>query len=145
MVEQPAVARRCVWHGCDNELTGRQKRFCGGRCKAKFFVTQRRKELKRKAVECKGGCCCICGYDRCLDALTFHHLDGKKDFGIGAKGYTRSWKVLLKELQKCLLVCANCHSEIHAGLYDVAALASNGQRINGVNSGNPQHFGWRQP
>jgi hypothetical protein len=110
----------------------------------KFAVTQRRKSLKRQAVEYLGGKCCLCGYDRCLEALIFHHLDGTKEFGIGAKGYTRSWAAVREELAKCLLVCANCHSEIHAGLREVAALASNGQRTNGVNSGNPQHFGWRQ-
>jgi len=47
------------------------------------------------AVEYKGGKCEVCGYDRCADALEFHHNDsiGKK-FGISAKGYTRSWTAL---------------------------------------------------
>ncbi len=63
----------------------------------------------------------LCGYDKCLEALSFHH-NGDKGFGIGAKGYTRSWAVVEAELDECILVCQNCHAEIHAGLHDLAAL-----------------------
>lgn len=50
----------------------------------------------------------------------FHHLDpNQKDFGIGSKGYTRSFDKVKKELDKCICVCANCHREIHAGLIDI--------------------------
>lgn len=69
------------------------------------------------AVEYKGGKCSVCGYDRCADALEFHHLDpSQKDFGISSKGYTRSWDKVKEELDKCILVCSNCHREIHSGL-----------------------------
>lgn len=69
------------------------------------------------AVEYKGDKCSVCGYDRCADALEFHHLDpSKKDFGISSKGYTRSWDKVKEELDKCILVCSNCHREIHSGL-----------------------------
>jgi hypothetical protein len=52
-----------------------------------------------------------------MEALEFHHLDGsRKDFGISSKGYTRSWSKIRDELDKCILLCANCHREIHAGL-----------------------------
>ena len=69
------------------------------------------------AVAYKGGKCEVCGYDRCIDALEFHHnsFSGKK-FGISAKGYTRSWKKVAKELDKCAMICANCHRELHAKL-----------------------------
>ena len=77
-------------------------------------------------MDYKGGKCVICGYGRCVDALTFHHIDGHKEFGIAARGYTRSWSAVEAELDGCILVCANCHTEIHAGLHDVAALVSNG-------------------
>jgi hypothetical protein len=92
-----------------------------------------------------GGRCCLCGYDRCLEALVFHHLSGAKEFGIGAKGYTRSWSAVREELAKCLLVCANCHSEIHAGLHDVAALVSNGQWKTGRIQGNRSTSGGGNP
>jgi hypothetical protein len=78
-------------------------------------VKKRRKTLRKKAIEFKGGRCEICGYSKCLDALEFHHLDNlKKDFGISAKGYTRSWERVKNELKKCRLLCANCHREIHS-------------------------------
>jgi len=80
-------------------------------------VQKRRRELRRKAIAYKGGQCQICGYDRCPEALEFHHLDSSyKDFGISSKGYTRSWGKICEELDKCVLLCANCHREVHAGL-----------------------------
>jgi 5-methylcytosine-specific restriction endonuclease McrA len=78
-------------------------------------VKKRRKVLRAKAIKFKGGCCEICGYSKCLDALEFHHLNSRnKDFGISAKGYTRSWKKVKNELKKCRLLCANCHREVHS-------------------------------
>jgi 5-methylcytosine-specific restriction endonuclease McrA len=80
-------------------------------------VQKRRKNLRWKAIAYKGGRCQSCGYDRCREALEFHHLNSfRKDFGISSKGYTRSWGKVQKELDKCILLCANCHREIHAGL-----------------------------
>lgn len=77
-------------------------------------VQKRREIVKQKAIEYKGGQCLKCGYDRCNASLVFHHRDSlEKDFGIGAKGYTRSWKKILIELDKCDLLCANCHNEEH--------------------------------
>jgi hypothetical protein len=72
-----------------------------------------RQKLKEKAIEYKGGCCEKCGYDRCDSALEFHHLDPKeKDFGIGSYSVL-SWEKVKIELDKCIMVCANCHREIH--------------------------------
>lgn len=86
-------------------------------------VSKRRKQIKQNAMDHKGGKCCICGYSKCLDALEFHHLDdSKKEFGISKRGYTRSWEKVCQELEKCILVCSNCHREIHA---KVAALNGN--------------------
>jgi len=67
------------------------------------------------AVDYKGGRCNICGYQRCTEASEFHHLDAsKKDFGVSDKGYTRSWGRVKGELDKCVMLCANCHREVHA-------------------------------
>lgn len=80
-------------------------------------VTKRRKKLRETARIYKGGKCMICGYQRCLGALEFHHLDpAKKKFGLSMKGLTKSWQKIKKELDKCILICANCHREIHAGI-----------------------------
>lgn len=76
-------------------------------------VKRRRKKLKEMAVKYKGGSCQICGYKRCIDALEFHHLKGK-DFGLSRRGLTRSWEKIKKEIDKCVLLCANCHREVHA-------------------------------
>lgn len=80
-------------------------------------VQKRRKRIREMAIEYKGGKCSICGYDQCKEALEFHHLESSdKDFGISSKGYTRSWRKISEELDKCIIVCANCHREIHARL-----------------------------
>ncbi len=80
-------------------------------------VTKRRKLLREKARMYKGGKCMICGYDRCLEALDFHHIDPKKKgFGVSEKGITRSWEKIKEEIDKCVLICANCHREIHVGI-----------------------------
>jgi hypothetical protein len=77
-------------------------------------VTKRRKEVKKKLVEALGGECYLCGYNDYIGALAFHHLDpNKKEFGLSDKGNTRSYERQLKELEKCKLVCLNCHAEIH--------------------------------
>jgi len=62
------------------------------------------------------GRCQICGYNKYQGALDFHHINGKKDFEIGQKGYTRSWVKTRGELDKCILVCANCHRELEADI-----------------------------
>jgi len=79
-------------------------------------VQKRRRKIRQMAVEYKGGKCQLCGYSRCPEALEFHHLkNGEKDFGISDRGYTRSWKTIREELDKCILLCANCHREVHSG------------------------------
>lgn len=80
-------------------------------------VTKRRRRLKAMAIQYLGGKCQICGYLRYQGALELHHIDpATKAFGFGDKGYTRAWKSVLAELDKCILVCANCHREVEAGL-----------------------------
>jgi len=99
---------------CGNRLTGKQIRFCSRLCNQKFIVTIRRQILKKKSVEYKGGKCEICGYDKCIDALEFHHKDPKeKEFTL-SKIMSYAWSRIKKELDKCVLVCSNCHREIHS-------------------------------
>ncbi len=82
-------------------------------------VSRKRRKIKLRALEYKGGKCEVCGYDRCIDALEFHHLTNKS-FGLSEKGHTRSWDTIQKELDKCVLLCANCHRERHAEEKDLA-------------------------
>jgi hypothetical protein len=76
-------------------------------------VTKCRQKRKRDLVEYKGGKCIDCGYKKCIGALEFHHRDsGEKDYSIG-HGTPHSWEDDIKEVDKCDLLCANCHRERH--------------------------------
>ncbi len=75
-----------------------------------------RRSMKKQAIKILGGKCSICGYNKCVDALEFHHKNPKeKDFKIGS-GNTMSWKDYKAEALKCILLCSNCHKEIHSEL-----------------------------
>lgn len=77
-----------------------------------------RKRTKQKLVDYKGGKCEICGYDKCIEALHFHHRNSdEKNFSIS--GRSLSFEKLKTEVDKCILVCSNCHSEIHAGIITI--------------------------
>lgn len=81
-------------------------------------ITNYRKRRKNNLIQVCGGKCCICGYNKTNSALEFHHIDpSKKDYGI-AQGTCHDLEKDLQEVQKCILVCANCHREIHDGLYN---------------------------
>jgi len=73
--------------------------------------------VKQALVEDAGGACALCGYARCASALVFHHLDrDTKSFGLASHGVTRSLARAREETRKCLLLCANCHAEVEAGV-----------------------------
>lgn len=75
---------------------------------------QKAREFKIKCVEYKGSKCTICNYDKCLGALEFHHLDAsQKEFTISSKQLLLNFNQLKSELDKCILVCSNCHAELH--------------------------------
>ena len=63
-----------------------------------------------------GGKCSKCGYNKCLSALDFHHNRGKKEGHLSRLIKDFSKQKSLKEIKKCILLCANCHREVHAGL-----------------------------
>lgn len=74
---------------------------------------RRRFKLKKKCVDYLGGKCSECGYNKSLWSLDFHHEDpGKKDFSISGN-HTRKWETVKAELDKCILLCRNCHGELH--------------------------------
>lgn len=83
----------------------------------RIYHKQRRKDITNRALDYKGGKCMICNYSRCSRALEFHHIDPKtKLFGISYNGVYRTWEEIKNELDKCALLCANCHREIEDGL-----------------------------
>lgn len=77
---------------------------------------QMRALIKKWVLEEKGGKCCKCGYCKCQEALELHHLNpNEKDFSISDRNLKYGdWSTIKKEINKCILVCANCHREIHA-------------------------------
>lgn len=113
------VKKECKHHGLTEYAVWSNGKAKCKKCNVEA-VQRRRDKVKLMAVEYKGGKCECCGYDKYAGALEFHHLDPtKKDFGIGNKGYTRSWEKIKEELDKCIMVCANCHREVHAGLIEI--------------------------
>jgi len=80
-------------------------------------VAKRRKKIRLKAIIFAGGKCIKCGYNKYPEVLEFHHMDpSKKDFNVSSKGHCRSWERVSEEIKKCILLCANCHREIHVEL-----------------------------
>jgi 5-methylcytosine-specific restriction endonuclease McrA len=75
-------------------------------------VVKWRQDKKVKLVEYKGGCCQVCEYKKSIGALEFHHIDpNQKDFTISSKSY--AYERLKREVDKCVLLCSNCHIEVH--------------------------------
>lgn len=82
-------------------------------------VSNFRRRRKENLIKVCGQKCNICGYSGLNSVLEFHHIDPKeKQYGVAAGGNCHDLKKDLKEVKKCILVCANCHREIHAGKYD---------------------------
>ncbi len=104
----------CNKHGMTSHALRNDGRYRCRKC-AVEQVTKRRKKVKAMSVEYKGGKCSICNYNKCIDALDFHHLNpNTKMFSPSDNGHTRSWEKQKIELDKCILLCANCHREIHS-------------------------------
>jgi predicted HNH restriction endonuclease len=78
-------------------------------------TVERQRKFKQQCVNYKGGICEKCGYDKYIGALEFHHKDPKqKEFNIANARLTSFSDNVKKELDKCDLLCSNCHKEIHA-------------------------------
>ena len=106
----------CGKHGTTKHFPRPDGAFRCGKC-ASEWVMQNRRRKKEKLVERFGGKCIVCGYKKYAGALDFHHTDRKnKSFALSVKGLSYSWDSLVKEAEKCALVCKNCHTEIEAGL-----------------------------
>jgi len=105
----------CKRHGTTEfVLEGRGYYRCK-RCRSEA-VARRRRTIKRQLVEEAGGACVLCGYSRWPGALQFHHMEAKeKEFHLAQGGYSRSIARSRAEMTKCVLLCANCHSEVEGG------------------------------
>jgi hypothetical protein len=113
-IEELKIERSCTLCGRTyvyDRNKGHQPTKCNS-CSANANLDK----VKLKALIYKGNKCQVCGYAKSPKALVFHHENPKiKDFSM-SENWSRSWSVLKTELDKCILVCANCHGEIHEGI-----------------------------
>jgi hypothetical protein len=115
---------------CGAELRGRQTKYCSIRCKNKAlqsYPAQQQRGLDRKLqlVRTRGGCCSRCGYNKNLAALIFHHKGSDKAFKLDMRSLSnRTWNAVLAEAEKCVLLCRNCHAELHNPKLDLALLSN---------------------
>lgn len=117
----------CV--ACKTKLKGKQTKYCSTSCKTKVlqsYPAQKRRGLARKLEILKslGGKCTICGYDKNIAALTFHHAS-HKGFKLDMRSISnRTLKAVKKEVKKCILVCHNYHAELHNPSLNLASLST---------------------
>ena len=87
-----------------------------------YYKKQKERALSRKMelISMKGGKCEICGYDKNIAALDFHHINPEeKDFQLDSRHLSNTSTIkIMEELDKCILVCSNCHREIHNPEFD---------------------------
>ena len=113
---------------CSKDLQGNQQKFCSNSCKQKehwnkirqqpnTYHSQTLRSWKRKLkfINMLGGCCNKCGYKTNMAALEFNHINpSSKLFALDSRKISNTnEKLLLEELKKCELLCANCHREHH--------------------------------
>jgi transposase-like protein len=111
------VQRWCATHGVTTFVRYGPDDHLRCRLCRRQRVTKRRRRVKEILVAEAGGACRLCGYDRSVAALHFHHIDpGQKSFGLALRGVARSLERCRAEARKCVLLCANCHAEVEAGL-----------------------------
>lgn len=107
------IQRECKHHGLTTYVYTSEKKYRCKRCRSEA-VSFRRKKVMLEIKTMFGGKCTECGYNKCLEALDFHHLDPeKKEFEVNS-ALTISKARMVEEAKKCILLCANCHRELHA-------------------------------
>lgn len=112
---------------CDTDITNSKgRKYCSKECRdhgrraldrGEEYKPRKEKaiKIKQEFIDIKGGECEICGYNKCIAAMTFHHRDPKtKEYTLDVSSIIKFKKeLLLKELNKCDLLCFNCHMELH--------------------------------
>ena len=114
------LLRACPRHGTTLHRIDARGSYRCPRCNGER-VAARRRRVKELLVADAGGGCVLCGYDRCVRALSFHVDPVTKQFGVAFRGVSRSIARARAEARKCVLLCANCHMEVEAGLATLPA------------------------
>ena len=113
---QKHATLECEHHGLTKFVLEGRGYFRCMTCR-KERVSEWRRRVKKKLVDEAGGECAICGYDKCVAALEFHHVDRTtKRFALSRQGVTRSFAEAQEEARKCILLCSNCHAEVESGM-----------------------------
>jgi 5-methylcytosine-specific restriction endonuclease McrA len=108
--------RICPQHGVQSFVLEGRGYYCCPKCRSDR-VQRRRRHIKALLVQEAGGKCQLCGYDRYVGALEFHHVDpAEKSFSLAEGGITRSLARAREETQKCVLLCSTCHAEVEGGV-----------------------------
>jgi len=82
------------------------------------MANRHRWNLKACMIKYKGGKCLLCSYEKCLNSLDFHHIDRTNKIMNFGLNHNRSWKSIIKELDKCVLLCKNCHGEVELAYHN---------------------------
>jgi hypothetical protein len=132
---QRDIELECRKHGLTRHVSiASGPRLRCAKCRAEA-VSRRRRKVKEILVAEAGGRCLLCGYERYSVALQFHHVDpSTKSFGLGVRGITRSISKLREEASKCVLLCANCHAELEAGVIELPVKSGQPMPIRSINS-----------
>lgn len=87
-------------------------------------VKKWRKNTKNKLVAALGGKCRVCGYSKCTQALALHHINpAEKEFNFSSlRASPKTWSKIVAEAKKCVLLCHNCHMEVHDGMLDITGM-----------------------
>jgi predicted HNH restriction endonuclease len=119
-IHETKHCKRCDTEKTSDEFYRRRKgKDLSPYCKScsNQVTVERQRKFKRKCIDYKGGKCEVCGYDKCESALEFHHREPEqKDFSVSKSRLTSFSDKVTAELDKCALLCANCHREVHSGL-----------------------------
>lgn len=115
-MEKPKkLLKECATHGTTEFYYENRGSYRCGKCRSER-VSRNRRELKDWAIESKGGKCTICNYSKSKWSLEFHHLKDKEHV-ISDLIRNRKRALLEQELEKCILVCSNCHGELEEQKY----------------------------
>ncbi len=115
-MKEKLIIKTCAHHGSTDFILENRNAYRCKKCRSES-IAKKRKIIKQKLIDFFNAKCNICGYNKCSSALEFHHLNREeKSFELSQRNYYRSFKRLLEEAKKCILVCANCHREIEENL-----------------------------
>lgn len=109
---------------CSKQLNGKQQKYCSSKCKNSVNQSYTKQQTRGKnrrlsLIHLFGGCCQICGYNKNYAALCFHHIDPTvKEHKLTIRELSNNaFNKMVNESEKCMLLCHNCHMEIHHPQY----------------------------